>query len=111
MSCVCTASVRDVALVTTHVQNPSSQTAKAAAAAFNQLLAVVQLQEAAPSHLTSGPSLLEDVACRLLALGAAPTCFLLIASSRTRTMTDSHFQRWFGGKCALKLQLMESSCS
>ena len=57
------------------LQNPSSQTAKAAAAAFDQLLAVAQLQEVARPSANSDPGgsgLLRDIACRLLALGEPP---------------------------------------
>lgn len=50
-------------------QNPSSQTAKAAAAAFDQLLAVAQLQEEVALTAPADDGLLKAIARQLLALG------------------------------------------
>lgn len=65
------------------LQNPLAHTAKAAAAAFGELLTVAQLQEetALPSADDNG-GMLEEVTRQLLALGIPPAA---ITSSRVYT--------------------------
>lgn len=79
-------------------QNPSSQTAKAAAAAFDQLLAVAQLQEEVTSTTPAHDGLLKAIARQLLALGEA--LLLLARPSVQGGKRHCCFSLPGGGSCA-----------